>query len=316
MAYNPTNANGQATMANSAPVVIASNQTGVPVRLAASQSPTTGSITTSTSTVVVPDLTGVGSVTITIYGTYAGVNVTFEAYDGVNWVAVAAQQVGSTTPAVLTATGVLTTNSTVKYIVSPLLGDQQFRVRATAFTSGSASVIIDPSAQFVQYQVNVATMPAVTANLGTGGVAATSLGKAEDAVAATGDTGVAVWGVRRDAAAVPTSATGDYSEIRTDQYGQLVTVPGVSGTDTITSVTAATASTTVLAANTSRKGAVFFNDSTAILYLAFAATASTTSYTVQIPPGGYYELPRPIRQAIITGIWSAANGSVKVTESI
>lgn len=31
MAYTPTNANGQATMANSAPVVIASNQSAVPV---------------------------------------------------------------------------------------------------------------------------------------------------------------------------------------------------------------------------------------------------------------------------------------------
>jgi len=31
MAYNPQNANGQATMANSAPVVIASNQSAVPV---------------------------------------------------------------------------------------------------------------------------------------------------------------------------------------------------------------------------------------------------------------------------------------------
>jgi hypothetical protein len=31
MAYNPQNANGQATMANSAPVVIASNQTSIPI---------------------------------------------------------------------------------------------------------------------------------------------------------------------------------------------------------------------------------------------------------------------------------------------
>ena len=31
MAYNPNNANGQATMANSSPVVIASNQSAVPV---------------------------------------------------------------------------------------------------------------------------------------------------------------------------------------------------------------------------------------------------------------------------------------------
>jgi hypothetical protein len=33
MAYNPQNANGQATMANSAPVVIASNQTAIPVTI-------------------------------------------------------------------------------------------------------------------------------------------------------------------------------------------------------------------------------------------------------------------------------------------
>ena len=34
MAYNPQNPNGQAVMASSAPVVIASNQSAVPVTLA------------------------------------------------------------------------------------------------------------------------------------------------------------------------------------------------------------------------------------------------------------------------------------------
>lgn len=43
MAYNPQNANGQATMANSAPVVIASNQSAVPVTI---QSGATGGDTT------------------------------------------------------------------------------------------------------------------------------------------------------------------------------------------------------------------------------------------------------------------------------
>jgi len=36
MAYNPQNANGQATMAASAPVVIASNQTAIPVNITSS----------------------------------------------------------------------------------------------------------------------------------------------------------------------------------------------------------------------------------------------------------------------------------------
>ena len=45
------------------------------------------------------------------------------------------------------------------------------------------------------------------------GVAATNLGKAEDAVAVSGDTGVAVWGVRRDIPASNVNAAGDYAEI-------------------------------------------------------------------------------------------------------
>lgn len=45
MAYNPQNPNGQATMAASAPVVIASNQTAVPVSSSAS---TTGGVTSET----------------------------------------------------------------------------------------------------------------------------------------------------------------------------------------------------------------------------------------------------------------------------
>ena len=82
---------------------------------------------------------------------------------------------------------------------------------------------------------------------------------------------------------------------------------------TLASVTAATTSTTILAASSSTHNAVVYNDSTAVLYLAFAATASTTAYTVQVPAGGYFEMPKPAYQGIITGIWSAANGAARVT---
>lgn len=87
----------------------------------------------------------------------------------------------------------------------------------------------------------------------------------------------------------------------------------------ITSVDDEISSTTILAANTGRLGATFFNDSTATLYLALAnTTASTTNYSLQIPANGYYELPvskgGPYT-GIIVGIWSSdAGGSVKVTE--
>jgi len=64
-----------------------------------------------------------------------------------------------------------------------------------------------------------ATVASTTLTSVVPGVAATSLGKAEDAVAATGDTGVFVLGVRRDTQTVSASATGDYNEMAVDQYG-------------------------------------------------------------------------------------------------
>jgi len=171
MAYNQTNANGQATMANSSPVVIASNQNTLATKLATDLALVSGAITTSTTTVTTPTLSGVGSATIQISGTHAGVNVTFEvSIDGTIWVPVFAQQASSATPTLVSTTGVLTSNSTNVWNVSPLLGQQFLRVRATAFTSGSATVLIEPSAQFTQYQVNVATMPTTTV---TGTVATT-----------------------------------------------------------------------------------------------------------------------------------------------
>jgi hypothetical protein len=102
-----------------------------------------------------------------------------------------------------------------------------------------------------------------------------------------------------------------------DSAGRLLSrnTPAASATGTVTSVTAATTSATLHASNTARLGLAVYNDSTAILYLALAAPASTTSYTVQIPAGGYYELPTGvIYTGIVTGIWSAANGAARVTE--
>lgn len=202
------------------------------VQLNAEQSNTTGSITTASSAVTMTSLAGIGAVTVSIYGTYAGVNASFEVYDGVNWVPVFAQPTNTVTPTLVSSTGVLTTNSTNTWNIGPLLGWSQFRVRATAWTSGTASVIIAPSAQFTQYLVNVGAMPAitgtVTANLGTGGTGATSLGKAEDAVHASGDVGVMSLAVRQDAEATLVSATGDYSPLSVDATGKLRT--SVAGT--------------------------------------------------------------------------------------
>lgn len=109
------------------------------------------------------------------------------------------------------------------------------------------------------------------------------------------------WGV--DGAAVDTSATNPLP----------VAAPAAT-TGTRTSVAAATSSTPVLAANTARLGGIVWNDSTAVLYVGLGATTvSATSYTWQVMPGGYLELPANWTGQVL-GIWSAVNGNARVTE--
>lgn len=75
---------------------------------------------------------------------------------------------------------------------------------------------------------------------------------------------------------------------------------------------------TILAANDSRIHVTVFNDSTATLYLAWGAGASTTNYTAKIPSQGMYELPAMpiVYVGVITGIWASANGTALVTEVV
>lgn len=88
-----------------------------------------------------------------------------------------------------------------------------------------------------------------------------------------------------------------------------------SATATLSNVASSASSVTLLALNAARLGASIYNDSSAILYVKFGSTASSTSHVVQIAGGGYYELPTTsVYTGIITGIWASATGSARVTE--
>ncbi len=93
-----------------------------------------------------------------------------------------------------------------------------------------------------------------------------------------------------------------------------VKVVSITSTATLTNVSSSATTVSLLASNTSRKGAIIFNDSTAVLYLKFGTTASLTSYTVQIPSNGYFELPLPVFMGAMDGIWASANGAARITE--
>ena len=79
-------------------------------------------------------------------------------------------------------------------------------------------------------------------------------------------------------------------------------------------VTAAATSQQLSAANDGRRFWSIFNDSTAVCYLKFGTTASTTSFTVKLDAGAYYEMPPNLYAGRIDAIWSSATGTGRVTE--
>jgi hypothetical protein len=158
---------GAQPMANSTSVTLASNQTAVPVAIAATgvqnsaaslavtiasdQSPisiaesasaiVSGSITTNGQRITAP-MAQFNGASISLSGTYAGVNLTFEAsYNGgITYIAINAVSVSGNT--VLATTGSLTNAANAYKVYCP--GSTHISVRATSWTSGSANLRIAP----------------------------------------------------------------------------------------------------------------------------------------------------------------------------
>lgn len=101
--------------------------------------------------------------------------------------------------------------------------------------------------------------------------------------------------------------------IASDQSTVPVSTPNAT-VGTITSVSGSATSVSILASNTSRKGAIVTNDSTAILFLALTSAAATTSaYSVKLYPNASY-LVDFLYTGAMTGIWASAAGAARVTE--
>lgn len=90
-----------------------------------------------------------------------------------------------------------------------------------AVTDGGATLSIDDGAGSLTVDGTVAVSSITTAVVP--GTAATNLGKAEDAVHASGDTGVMALGVRRDTPASGAGADGDYATLNLSSGGRLYT---------------------------------------------------------------------------------------------
>ena len=79
------------------------------------------------------------------------------------------------------------------------------------------------------------------------------------------------------------------------------------------SVTATVASSTVLAENASRLGATIYNEGASTCYISLTSVATTTSYTLQVASGGYFECPFWYT-GIISGITASGTAVLRITE--
>lgn len=125
---------------------------------------TTGTITTSTSTVVA-DVTKASNVAIFIKGTFAGVNITFEGSNDGGTTYFGVQAVRSNANTVELTSGVLGAAPAYCWEVS-VNAYTHFRVRATAWTSGTANIVILPGVYATEPIPATQTTP-VTVSSGT-----------------------------------------------------------------------------------------------------------------------------------------------------
>ena len=289
----PVAFNAGAASATTQRVVIVTDQSAVPT--VATDVTATGNITTqnlvpagaatANSAVLSGTLNGNGTLTVQVTGTYTGALSLQGTVDNTTWVTVSfATFINVNTGAATTTI----TSGTQGIFQTDCAGFRQVRITGLAAMTGTAVVTLraSTSANFVHVD---SPIPA-----GTNVIGALSANQSVNVAQMNGVTTTMGAGV---------SGTGV----------QRVVLANAS-TATLANVAGSASNVTLLASSATRAGASFYNDSTALLYLKFGATASVTSFTVQIQPSGYYELPTPnIYSGIIDGIWSSATGSCRVT---
>jgi len=185
-------------------------------------------------------LRGAASIGVQVTGVYTGALSLQVTIDGTNWITVGG------TPLLNVNTGGLLasiTSALQSVFQADVGGFQKARITALAAVTGTATVTlraIQGAATVVSVDSPLPTGTNSLGNLGTvttvttvttlsgtttltPGTGAANLGKAEDAVAASGDTGVMALGVRRDALTTSASAAADYSEMAVDRFGAMLT---------------------------------------------------------------------------------------------
>lgn len=152
MSYNPQNPNGQATMANSSPVVVASNQSAVPTNdvdntasgtiSTQNLNPNSGTATAN-STVEITLGTGQNTIAIQTVGVYTGALTLQGTVDGSNWISFAGTPILNANTGLWLAT---ITSALQSVFFAKVSGMTKVRISANAAVTGSVVVSIGASA--------------------------------------------------------------------------------------------------------------------------------------------------------------------------
>jgi hypothetical protein len=210
---------------------------------------------------------------VTGAGISAGV-LTFEATDDV---AVAGQlqpvRVGNTVTTAPITTLTLSASAINRYTLN--LTARYFRVRVSTAVVGGTVQAYATLRQQVFIDSN--SLAAITGSISPGN-ASGNLGKAEDGVANTGDTGVFMLGVRRDSLTTSTAATARYGELSQNRFGATYTAAFRTAMRTYS----ATASITA-AASATDIAAIFGNATTTVNVTKIRISGiQTTTGTVEV----------------------------------
>jgi hypothetical protein len=297
----------------------------VPTIVSAPQANVTGTVNAVNGTVVVTDLMGVGSTTVQLSGAaHAGMNIAFEALPatGSTWVNVPAYQANTATPTgVLSA--VIPTNGTATYIITPLMGYEQVRIRVQALTSGTLSVLFVTSAQWTP-AVQTVSGSVTAGQSGTWSIVGTVANGTADAGNPLKVGGKAY---TTNPTAVTTAARSDFI---TDKVGKQVTVQSIRDLkgDQATTITSSTTETTIVTAT-----AATFNDVFAIIITNTSTTgtevvirdvaAGTPRFSFFVPGGdtrGFMlNESAAYKQTTVNTAWTAQCGtsvaSIKINAS-
>jgi hypothetical protein len=231
VAVNTPNTDGQATMANSRPVVIASDQSTVPVNQ--SEVSTTGTVTAlnanltsgvaTANSAVQLDLNGASGFAADIRGTWTGTIQFQGTINGTNWFTLATIPAGSAA----NIASVTSTTANGQWIGNAA-GLLAVRATVSAAPTGTATIVLRakhatgltfnlPSGQTTQAVSGTVAVSGVSGNVATIGAAT------EDAATATAP--VITGGVVRDTNAPTTLVAGDAARATMSRGAALVTKP-------------------------------------------------------------------------------------------